>query len=151
MKVNAWMKDTFAPFLHFILSVQMEFFTWWKANGVNLISHVDPNADLIPRVVMVTLALTLNEVVRNSWARPNYSNSVFKMFYLKCETLSAGGKEIAVWDRASKQCDCVCECAGASMCAANRKWVWRCLFYYKPLSHKIWVTLNMSVFISVLL
>lgn len=55
----------------------------------------------------------------NPWPRLYYSNSIFKMFYLKCETLSAGGKKIAVWDRASKRCDR--ECASiyeSQMCLA---------------------------------
>lgn len=55
----------------------------------------------------------------NPCPRLYYSNSIFKMFYLKCETLSARGKKIAVWDRASKRCNR--ECASiyeSQMCLA---------------------------------
>lgn len=71
------------------------------------------------------------------------------MFYLNCETLSARGKKIGVrrvGEWASKRCKRVMRTR-----VYTRKWIGHCLFYYELLSHKIWVMLNMSVFISVLL
>lgn len=52
--------------------------------------------------------------------------------------LRSSGQAVFMW-RAS-----VC----ARKCIANCKWDRHCLFYYKPLSHKIWVMLNMSDFVS---
>lgn len=46
------------------------------------------------------------------------------------------------------------QASGATMsvrASTNHKCVWHCLFYFRPLSHKIWVMLNMSVFILILL
>lgn len=59
---------------------------------------------LIELVVSIT---TQNQALHSSSSTLYYSNSIFKMFYLKCETSSSGGKQIAVWDWISQQCECV--------------------------------------------
>lgn len=100
--------------------------------SASLVSYIDPKA----RPTLSDVMITLKDVVHDSWCRLYYSNTIFKMFYLKCETLSTGGKKIAAWDWPSSS-------VRVSICVCLH----RCLFYYKPLRHRIWVILNMSVFV----
>lgn len=73
-------------------------------------SVVEPKADPIPSNVSVRLALTLSDVLYISSARICSANTIFKMFYLKCGTLSPGRKKIAVWERQQVEHLCVCVC-----------------------------------------
>lgn len=107
-------------------------YIFFSTCSASLVSYIDPKA----RPTLSDVMITLKDVVHDSWCRLYYSNTIFKMFYLKCETLSTGGKKIAAWDWPSSS-------VRVSICVCLQ----RCLFYYKPLRHRIWVILNMSVFV----
>lgn len=108
------------------------FLIFFSTCSASLVSYIDPKS----RPTLSDVMITLKDVVHDSWCRLYYSNTIFKMFYLKCETLSTGGKKIAAWDWPSSS-------VRVSICVCLQ----RCLFYYKPLRHRIWVILNMSVFV----
>lgn len=112
---------------------------WNRPQSLLCTRHVNcngnPRADHRPTDVTVTAALAPNEVIPDPLPRKCHSNSIVKMFYLKCEMLSPRGKKIAVWERASELCVCVCVSEHwVCLCAANCKQVRRCLLHYKPWS-----------------